>query len=293
MSEPIVPYIRRAWYDILRPDTFIKERAIFDYELLYVKDGIATVTVEENTYVGQVGDVFIFRPHQRHSIHVSAKDSLVQPHVHFDLLYRENRESIPISFKNLDEISAHEATLFHPDILDQYFTHVPSLLHPHTPESIERLLFDLIHEFNHPSRFHEIRLTQLFLRLWEQVLNEVSYNFDTRSTLKDEYAEKIMLYIESHISSPLKISDLMDLTHFSQAYIYSVFREAYGTAPLQYHTHLRIEKAKSMIRNTNMSITEISERLGFSHVQDFCRVFKKFDGVTPSAYRHIHVSDPQ
>lgn len=42
-----------------------------------------------------------------------------------------------------------------------------------------------------------------------------------------------------------------------------------------------------MIRNTNMSITEISERLGFAYVQDFCRVFKKIDGFAPSTYRCI------
>lgn len=235
----------------MEPDAIINERVIFDYELLFVKEGTATVTVENNTYTGQSGDVFFFRPHQRHSIHVSAKNRFVQPHVHFDLLYRENREEIPISFKNLDEISPNEITMFHPDIWDRFLPNFPSILHPHTPKHMERLLFELIHEFSTPSRFHEIRLTQLFLRLWEQILNEISYDFDNGCNQKDEHAEKIKLYIEKHISQPLRIEDLMALTHFSPTYIYSVFREAYDIAPLQYHTRLRIQKAKSMIRNTN------------------------------------------
>ena len=163
MDKPILPYIRRAIYDIMEPDTFIKERVLFDYELLYVKEGTAIVTVEDRTYTGQVGDIFIFRPLQRHSIRVSAKSHFIQPHVHFDLLYRENRESIPISFKNLDEMSP-----------GRYFVHFPSYLRPLTSMHIERLLFDLINEYDYPSRFHEERLTQLFLSLWSQILNEIS-----------------------------------------------------------------------------------------------------------------------
>ena len=102
-----------------------------------------------------------------------------------------------------------------------------------------------------------------------------------------EHAKKIKLYIEQHVSQPLRIVDLMELTHFSQSYIYAIFRETYDTSPLQYHTQLRVQKAKSMLRNTNMSITEISDHLGFQYVQDFCRVFKKVDGYSPSIYRHL------
>lgn len=289
MNEPLCPYIRRAMYDILEPGLIIKERVIFDYELLYIKEGNATVTIEKNTYVSQVGDIFIFRPRQQHSIHVSSKTKFVQPHVHFDLLFRKDREEIPISFKNLDELSPKELSMFHSDILDRFFTPFPVLLHPHSPKHVELMLFELIHEYEHPSTYSEIRLSRLFLHLWEQVLNEVKYNFDSIQICKDNYAEKIKFFIEQHITRSLSVEEITELSHLSESHIFRIFREAYNISPMQYHALLRVERAKEMIRNTNMTITEVAERLGFSYVQDFCRVFKKIDGSAPSTYRDINI----
>ena len=287
MAEPIVPYVRRARYSILEPNTLIKERCIFDYELLYVKEGFVTVTIEDAIYTGKPGDFFIFRPRQRHSIHVSAKAPVIQPLVHFDLLYREKREEIPVSFKNLEEMTAEELTLFHPDILNRFFSPFPSLLHPHTPKYIEQLIFDLIHEYDNPTLFSEIRLAQLFLRLWEHVLDEITYSFDFQTKKKEDHAPKIKFFIEQCVSRSLSLKELKELTHLSQAHIFRIFRDAYGTSPFQYHAFVRVQKAKLMIRNTNMSITEIAENLGFSSIQDFCRVFKRVDGFPPSTYRNI------
>ena len=55
--------------------------------------------------------------------------------------------------------------------------------------------------------------------------------------------------------------------------------------PLRYHMYLRMQKAKSLIRNTNLTVSEISELLGFSTVQYFSFAFKKAEGITPSEYR--------
>lgn len=285
MKEPICPYIRRAWYDVMRPNNYIKERVIFDYELLYIKEGTAWITVEDKCYQGQVGDVFLFRPRQRHSIHVVADHSFVQPHVHFDLLYRENREQIPISFQNLDEIAIEEYPLFHKDILDSIYSPFPSMFHLHSPHDFELKLFDLIHEFENPSIYASIRFTSLFMTLWEQVLNEVTYNFDTSNTQKDASAQKIKYYIEQNTHTQLSMDELSELTHFSKSYVNRLFREAYHIPPLRYHMYLRMQKAKSLIRNTNMTISEISELLGFTTVQYFSFMFKNSEGLTPSKYR--------
>lgn len=49
--------------------------------------------------------------------------------------------------------------------------------------------------------------------------------------------------------------------------------------------YLRMQKAKSLIRNTNLTVSEISELLGFSTVQYFSFAFMKAEGITPSEYR--------
>lgn len=290
MKEPICPFIRRAWYDIITPNNYIRQRVIFDYELLYIKEGTAEITVESKLYRGQVGDVFVFRPGQRHSIHVSASHSFVQPHVHFDLLYRENRELIPISFQDFDEISSEEYPLFHKDILDSIYPSFPAMFHLHSPHAFELKLFDLIHEFENPSIYAAIRLPSLFLTLWEQVLNEITHTFDTPNTQNEDSAQRIKFYIEQNTQTSLTMEELSKLTHFSKSYVNRLFREAYHIPPLRYHMYLRMQKAKSLIRNTNLTVSEISELLGFSTVQYFSFAFKKAEGITPSEYRATALS---
>ena len=56
------PYIRRAWYDYMSPKNSLHNRVIFDYEIMYVKEGNATVIIEGKKYDAVPGDLFVFRP---------------------------------------------------------------------------------------------------------------------------------------------------------------------------------------------------------------------------------------
>lgn len=290
MNMPLCPYIRRAWYNILQPNEHIQERVIFDYELLFVKEGKAIITIEDRRYTGTTGDVFIFRPGQRHSIRMVFDEQLIQPHIHFDLTYRADRERIPISYSNMDAIPLEERGYFREDILDQFISPFPSHFHPHAPLYIEQLIFDLIHAYSTPSPFNEITLAHLFLKLWEQVLNELTYSPHNASKASD-IPSKLKLFIEQNVTHPLSLDEISKLAHFSRSYVSRIFQESYGFSPIRYHTVLRVQKAKSMVQFTNMSLSEIADSVGFESLQDFSRVFKKIDGLPPSSYRHI-VSSP-
>ena len=285
MDTPLCPFIRRAWYNILQPDEHIRERVIFDYELLYVKEGKALITVEDSEYIASPGDLFIFRPKQRHSIQVIFNERLVQPHIHFDLQYAPDRENVPVSYDNIDNIPPGELSFFRLDILDRFVSPFPSRFRPHGQLYMEQLLFDIIHAVTYPGPHNEIRLSHLFLRLWEQVMNELTYGHrDVRS--HEEVSDKIKFFIEQNVSRSILLDDIVQVLHFSRSYISRVFKDRYGVSPLHYHTLLRVQKAKGMIQFTNMPLSEIAVLAGFESSQDFSRVFKKAEGVPPSAFRH-------
>ena len=61
MYENINPYIRRVWYHTMQPEEAIARRVIFDYELIYIKRGKATIVIEDIPYITQPGDLFIIR----------------------------------------------------------------------------------------------------------------------------------------------------------------------------------------------------------------------------------------
>lgn len=286
MIDQISPYIRIAWYDILKPATFIPERVLFDYELLYIKTGKAIITIEDELYTGTQGDLFIFKPRQRHSIRIITDAPLVQPHIHFDLLSYPDRKEVPISFKNLHEMTPEEERHIRPDVTEAFISPFPNYIRPQSPLYIEQLIFDVIHAYNNPGLFPEITLKWLFLRLWAQLLSEITYLRDTRKESKSESVSKVKLYLEHNVDRRISLEELARVNHFSKSYLSRLFKEAYQISPLHYHATLRVQKAKDLIRYTNMSLTEIAAVMDFENLQDFSRVFKKLEGVPPSYYRH-------
>lgn len=83
-----------------------------------------------------------------------------------------------------------------------------------------------------------------------------------------------------------KIDEYAAMCGVSCAYFYQCFREWSGKTPVEYRNMIRLSNAETMLRNTNMKISEISEMIGFEDSFYFCRVFKKHFGASPRNYRN-------
>nr|WP_236017295.1 helix-turn-helix transcriptional regulator [Roseivirga sp. E12] len=73
----------------------------------------------------------------------------------------------------------------------------------------------------------------------------------------------------------------------SKFYLNRLFKELTYTTPVEYITSLRLTEAKNLLRESKMSIIEISTCCGFESQSYFSRTFKKAFGITPSAYRAL------
>jgi len=82
-----------------------------------------------------------------------------------------------------------------------------------------------------------------------------------------------------------KIEKYANICGVSEGYFYRLFRERYGMTPVEYRNRIRISHAKSMLRNTEMSIGKIAAFVGFEDPLYFCRVFKKHIGISPKYFR--------
>jgi len=65
------------------------------------------------------------------------------------------------------------------------------------------------------------------------------------------------------------------------------FRELYQTTPYQYLVGLRLRKAKDLLENTDLTIQEVADRVGFDSYRGFSKAFKKNYGILPTKYREI------
>src|SRR5690349_10308368 len=99
--DSISPYIRVAFPSSINAPWHLKERVIFDYEILLIKEAELLITIEDKSYHGMPGDIFLFKPRQRHSMRIIKGTRFIQPHIHFDLFYHENRHDVKVSFNPL------------------------------------------------------------------------------------------------------------------------------------------------------------------------------------------------
>lgn len=79
--------------------------------------------------------------------------------------------------------------------------------------------------------------------------------------------------------------------HISRGYFFEKFHQATGLSPTQYMNHFRINRAKDDLRFSHLSITEISEKYGFSSVHYFSKLFKQLTGTPPKEYRAAYISE--
>ena len=130
--------------------------------------------------------------------------------------------------------------------------------------SLELLLINLYEPYRKETKGHP----------WAQ--NQLNY-----------YEQKffsIEKYMLENLNRSITLDELSKATGFSLSTIKRIFSSQAGCGALHYFIRLKIKEAKRLIRETDMSITEISESLGFSSIHYFSRIFKSTAEISPSQY---------
>jgi AraC family transcriptional regulator len=91
-------------------------------------------------------------------------------------------------------------------------------------------------------------------------------------------------HIEEHLSEQISLATLAQLVSLSPYYFCRAFKQSFGVPPHRYHVTRRIERAKMLLTNPELSVTEIGLRVGFSDTSSFTAAFRKMTGITPTAY---------
>lgn len=210
------PYIRVAMQSVLPANTTINRRVIFDYELIYIERGSFTLTYADKAYACKTGDVLLLLPGVPHSFEMGDAE-LYQPHIHFDITYRQNSAEIPVSFKDAPQMTERELTFIH----ENYFPE------PKTPfvsgldgECFRALFYGIISPNASPLTKKGL-LTQLIAYIVENCMGG-AYEGEREKPV----CERIKAFIDAGQGYGMTLDEFAKMFSFSRA-----FKLRFGHAP--------------------------------------------------------------
>lgn len=120
------------------------------------------------------------------------------------------------------------------------------------------------------------------------ILEEVCAFIVLKKKSKNGVAHKLIAYINSNYQDcNLSISSIGDHFNITPAYISTTFKQETGDGLLDFINRTRLEKAKELLREDQMSIMQIAEKVGFTSSGALIRTFKRYEGVTPGKFKEM------
>lgn len=92
-------------------------------------------------------------------------------------------------------------------------------------------------------------------------------------------------YIDTHYKETLTLDILARQAHLNKFYLAHAFKEEYGMSPIHYMITRRVEESRYLLRETDMSMSQIARILGFSSASYFSQSFRRAEGISPMEYR--------
>jgi transcriptional regulator GlxA family with amidase domain len=150
-------------------------------------------------------------------------------------------------------------------------------------------------------RMAKAQPTQRFISLLEilqlmandtnsQVLSSSSYNISITSDPSTDKLDKIIRHLHQYYTSNLKAEDLAKLVHMSTNHFHRFIKQRTEQTFTELVNQLRISKACSLLINTTMPVTTVSDVCGFNNISNFNRRFLQFKALTPSQFRKLYLT---
>jgi AraC family transcriptional regulator, arabinose operon regulatory protein len=228
-----------------------------NYDLLYVWKGEGRLQLNGVEYSMKRGSCFFFQPGDWVTATQHPQNPLVITYIHFDLEKKPN--ILPASYRIIKDTITFESHLTR---------YVRLFLMETFAQEIEARLI----------------LKQLMIQLLREELHKDKQDDNMQNTLQTAIRE-VANYVNQHPSEAHTVESLATRANFSPRYFSRKFKEIIGHSVRSYIIEAKIKRAEHLLHYTGMSVTEVSEALGYPSLHYFSRQFKQYTGKSPSSIR--------
>lgn len=131
-------------------------------------------------------------------------------------------------------------------------------------------------------------LSELFIYLLRNAgIYEKSNSLNQKAAIisDDSLAELIKQYLKDNTYANLSLKDICQHFTIGKSQLYELFEENTDTTPIKYYSRQKIKEAKRLLRETELSVSQISDMLGYTTIHNFSRAFKNETNFSPLAYK--------
>lgn len=159
--------------------------------------------------------------------------------------------------------------------------------------SVYRMIMNILHEYQQGLEGNKTVIENELFNLLITIsrIHQNGVNGNGKKRVKQEPIEVLLKFIGANFNSPLTLEYLAEYVHFTPEYLSRYFKKHTGKNLSVFIAETRIEKAKDMLMHSNCSIMEVAEYCGYSTRNNFEKNFKKYAGMTASAYKNSVTAD--
>lgn len=248
------------------------------FELIYVYDGTCVQKLNHTENLLHTGDVCIIPPGVLHAIDVN--DSSVILNV---LIRKDTLHNIFFNFLSTQNIlSSFFLNNIYGQSINSYI-----IFHTGQDYEIRRGFLYMYWESLNKSMYYYQMIGNTLTLCFGLLIRNYSHFVETPSPARrnEEQSDKLLQYIQANYAA-VTAEETARVFSYSREYVSRLIKEATGLSFTGFVQKVRMEKAQDLLRNTNMTVAEIAEQVGYSSPEHFIRLFRRFSKMTPTGYRH-------
>ena len=143
----------------------------------------------------------------------------------------------------------------------------------------------LINESFNANVEHFKNVEELSVWVSEMLQRFISLTFEFEQLKHADTVYKVIDFIKNNYHRHITLEELSSATYISKTYLSTLFKKETGYSIWEYINDVRVNRAQSLLANSDLSIVEISRMCGFEDQSYFTKVFRKIAGITPKKYR--------
>ena len=243
-------------------------------EIVYILDGNADQTVNEETYRVRRGDLLFINYGSTHSFAPCEKFEYVnicfKPEVMGESVITPENAFAVLQLTAFDEIRRASDE-------DGMVSFVGE-----EREEIEMLLRSMLREYKEQKHAWRTVLKSYMNVLIARIVRKL---IDEETAISDDTWRELSDYIDSNLESPLTLSALAGKCFYNPSYFSRAFKKRFNMTLTEYLNRKRIDNAKSLVVQGVLSDEEIAARIGFAYKNSFYRVFRRVTGMSFAEYK--------